>query len=165
VNRQRCGCREPEEIFEYADRQPGDAAHFRAHLAACPRCRELYERELRLSEQLRSVEFHEARSVSREVAMALPTRPTGARFLWAALAGALFVVALFAFDLRGGSPVTLLADATGWLWGISGGLWSVASTMFAAAGSIILAAFILGALADLAIAAALLRRSRRTREV
>src|SRR5919112_928096 len=79
---------DPQVIFELADGALGreQTRVVRDHLEACPGCRKLYEKELRLSAFLGSLELAEPRSVRPGVAMALPTRPLKARLLWAALA-------------------------------------------------------------------------------
>jgi anti-sigma factor RsiW len=155
---------DPEAVFEFADGElgPERAREVRAHLEECPECRELHEKELDLNAFLGSLEFSELRlrSVSRGVAMALPTRPAKARLLWALLAAALLVVALLALDLSGESPVTLIASAMGW-FSIVAGWWEVIQTMLAAGGSAIAVALAVGALLDLVVAAAYLLTSRR----
>ena len=155
---------DPEAVFEFADGElgPERAREVRAHFEDCADCRELYEKELDLNAFLGSLEFSElrSRSVSRGVAMALPTRPARARLLWAVLAAALLVFALFALNLSGESPVTLIVSATGW-FSLAAGWWEVVQTTLAAAGSALAVALAAGALLDLVVAAAVLTASRR----
>lgn len=155
---------DPEAVFEFADGElgPERAREVREHLEDCPGCRELYEKELDLNASLGSLEFSElrSRSVSRGVAMALPTRPARARLLWALLAAALLVFALFALDLSGESPVTPIVGAIGWFSLITGS-WEVIQMMLAAGGSALVVALAAGALLDLIVAAAFLWGSRR----
>lgn len=155
---------DPEAVFEFADGElgPERAREVRAHLEDCPECRELYEKELDLNAFLGSLEFSElrSRSVSRGVAMALPTRPVKARLMWTLLALPLLLVALLALDLSGESPVTLIVGATGW-FSLVAGWWEVIQTTLAAGGSALAVALAAGALLDLVVAAAVLAASRR----
>lgn len=160
------GC-DPERIFELADGVlvPERERAVRSHLAGCEECRRRYRREVNLSSSLCSCDFAEARacSVSRQVAMALPTRPAKARALWALLAAALLVVALAALELGGSDPAALAIGVLGAFWGIATGAADVARTMFPAAAPGILVAFGIGAFADVLIAAAVFSAARRAR--
>lgn len=160
----RCSC-DPEEIFELADGALGaEREHeVRAHLAACPPCRRLYEEELHLNSSLCSL--HAAgppcRSVHRGVAMALPTRPLKARLLWVAVALALLVAASLALSLDGATPAVLAVNAVGFFWGLVSGFADVVRAVLSAASPTLLVALAVGALADLCIAAAVLLAKRR----
>lgn len=168
-----CGC-DPEKVFEFADGggselSPEQEREMREHLAYCPGCREMYERELDLNAFLSSLDFSGARSsrsVSRGVAMALPTRPVGIRILWGLLAGALLVVAFASSGFDGTRPVILTMNAVGACWDFVAGSAAVACMVFTTAGSAILLVLALGALADLLIVFTLLfaSRYRRARE-
>ncbi len=163
-----CGC-DPEVVFELADRAlgPGREREVRRHLGACPGCRGLYEREMRLNERLGSLEFHEAgaRSVRESVAMALPTRPVKARLVWALLAAGLLATALFALVSQGSNPVAFVMDAVETFQGASMILTDVLGTALATAGSMLLVALAVGAVLDLLLAAVLFSVvRRRTRE-
>lgn len=160
---------DPEVIFEFAERTL-DADRERevsAHLDACPGCRELYEREMNLSNHLVSLEFADfrPRSVCEGVAMALPTRPAKARLLWAVLALGLLVVALLALGVAGAQPLALVAGVLGAFWGVVAGAAGLLQVVLATAGWMLLAALLFGAVVDLVIAAVVLSATRRrTRE-
>lgn len=159
-----CNC-EPEVVFELADRalDAGREREVRRHLNACPGCRELYEREVRLNERLGSLEFSEAntRSVCESVAMSLPTRPIKARFLWAFLALGLLATALFALVSQGAGSVAFVMDAVESFQGASMLLTDLLGTALAAAGSIVLVALAVGAVLDILLAAVLFSVARR----
>jgi predicted anti-sigma-YlaC factor YlaD len=154
---------DPQTIFELADGALGRqrAREIRDHLEACPGCRELYEKELKLSALLDSLELAELRSVCPGVAMALPTRPLKARLLWAALALALLLVASLALSLDGTHPGAFAVNALGVFWGVVSGFADVARTILVAAGPVLLVALAVGALLDLSLAAALLWTTKR----
>ena len=159
---------EPEPIFELADSSldPEREREIRAHLRDCRGCRTLYERELRLSASLGSLEFEETNSVCRSVAMALPTRSTKARLLWAMLAVVLLLMASVAMIFFGTNLAVLVVDAMNVFWGFVAGFADVIQVVFAAIGQALLIALAIGAFVDLAIAAVYLGVSRRhTREV
>ena len=163
-----CGC-DPEVVFELAERAlgPGQEREVRRHLDACPGCRELYEREIRLNERLGSLKFSETapRSVCESVAMALPTRPVKARLMWALLAVGLLVTALFALVTQGLNPAASVADAMGTFQDMSLVMSDLLGTALTAAGSVILLALAVGAVLDLLLAAVLFSVvRRRTRE-
>lgn len=166
-----CDC-DHERIFELAvgDLSPEAARDIRRHLQRCPGCRELYEHETELNCYLDSMNFPEPRpcSVHRGVAMALPTRSRAARLSWAALAGALLVVALVYLELNGTEPVMVAMSVLTACWGFVSGSAGIVSAVLTAAGSTILLVLAVGALADLLIALAFvfvrLSRGRRTRE-
>lgn len=161
-----CGC-DPELIFEFADEglDPERERGIRAHLGRCAGCRELYERELDLNTFLGSIEFSEPRavSVSRRVAMAVPTRPVKVRVLWALLAGALLLVALLALEINGAAPVITVFGALEAFWGLASGSAGVVRAFLAVAGPLLLISLGVGALLDLLIAVAVLSASRRAR--
>ncbi len=156
------GC-DPQVIFELADGALGSMQEreVRSHLEDCPGCRELYEREVKLSAFLGSLELAEPRSVRAGVAIALPTRPLKARLLWAAMALALLMVASLALSLDGTNPAVFAMNALGAFWGFVSGFADVARTMLVAVGPVLLIALAAGALLDLALAAALLWMTRR----
>jgi Putative zinc-finger len=159
---------DPESVFELADGSlaPEREREIRAHLRGCSGCQTLYERELRLNASLCSLEFEETRSVCRGVAMALPTRSTKARFLWAALAVVLLLTAAVAMVLYGTNLAVLIVDAMNVYGGFVGGFADVIQVVFAAIGQALLVALAIGAFVDLVIAAVYLGVSRRrAREV
>ena len=160
-------CCDPEGIFELADGAlgPEREQEVRTHLGRCRGCRELYEGELHLNASLVSLEFEESRSVCQGVAMAIPTRSAGMRFLWAGLALTLLSVAAIALILDGINPAVFAVDALGAFLGFASGFADVVRVLFAATGPALLAALAVGALLDLVIAAVYLTISRRrTRE-
>lgn len=166
--RERRSC-EPEAIFELAEGVLGSEREreVRAHLAACPGCREAYEKELSLNASLSALELREppCRSVCRGVAMALPTRPLKARLLWSALALALLFAAVLALSLDGAPPVVLAMNAVDFMWGFVSGSADVTGVALSAVGPTLLVALAVGAVVDLCIAAAvLLVKSRRVRQ-
>lgn len=164
-----CSC-DHEKVFELADGSLSLAqqSDTREHVASCPECRELYERELGLNAYLSSLDFSEmrSRSVCQGVAMALPTRPARVRILWGLLAAALLVAALITLELDGAEPVLLAMSLLGACWGVILSSAGVARAVFAAAGSTILLMLALGALMDVLIALAVVAvsRGRRARE-
>jgi predicted anti-sigma-YlaC factor YlaD len=160
---------DPEAIFELADGALGAEREreVRAHLHGCPECRDLYERELNLNALLETLELAEppSQSVCRGVAMALPTRPLKARFLWAALAVALLLVASLALSLDGTNPAVFAVNALDVFWGLVSGFTDLISTVFIATGTVLPGALAVGALIDLLIAATVIVLTRRrTRE-
>ena len=160
---------DPEAIFELADGALGAEREreVRAHLRGCPECQDLYERELNLNAFLETLEFTEppSRSVSRGVAMALPTRPLKARLLWVALALTLLLAASLALSLDGTNPAVFAANTLGLFWGLVSGFEDVVQSAFVATGTVLLGALAVGALLDLLIAATVLGLTRRrTRE-
>jgi hypothetical protein len=166
-----CGACDPEAVFELADGQAGGkASTVMLHLEGCPGCRELYEREKHLNRQLGSFDGCgvAGRSVSRMVAMALPTRTARSRAVWAMLAVALSLSALLALEVSGRNPAILIFDATAWTSGALVGVWDVARILFAVVGRWVVMALIVGITLDLMIAAVVAaifaRRNRRTRE-
>ncbi len=154
---------DPERVFELADGglPAGAELEVRAHLGRCPACRELYEDELRLNACIASLEVGEARSVCREVAMALPTRLVGGRILWAALALALLGAVSLALSLDGTNPPALALDSVVAFWGFVSGLAEVAEAFLVAAGPGLLVALGVGAILDLLIAGVVFSVSRR----
>jgi hypothetical protein len=158
-----------EAIFELADGALGAdrEREVRAHLRGCPECRNLYEKELNLNTLLETLELAEphSHSVCRGVAMALPTRPLRARFLWAALAFALLLVASVALSLDGTNPAVFAVNALDVFWGLVSGFADLIGIIFIATGTVLLGALIVGALVDLLIAATVIVLTRRrTRE-
>ena len=165
-----CGC-DPEKVFELADGglSVDQEREVREHLASCPGCRELYERERDLSACLGSLDFSRMhrRSVCQSVAMALPTRSLRARVLWGLLAGALLVAALVSLELHGREPVILAMSILSACWGLIVGSTELTRAVFSAAGTTILLALALGTLADVLIALTVVfvrNRGRRVRE-
>jgi predicted anti-sigma-YlaC factor YlaD len=154
---------DPQVIFELADGAlgPVQAREIRDHLEACPGCRELYEKELKLNAILDPLKLAEPRSVCPGVAMALPTRPLKARLIWATLALALLLVASLALSLDGTHPAAVAVNALGVFWGVVSGFTDVARTIVVAASPVLLVALAVGALLDLSLAAALLWTTRR----
>jgi len=154
---------DPEAVFELADGSlvPEREREIRAHLRGCGGCRSLYERELRLNASLGTLEFEQTRSVCRGVAMALPTRSTKARLLWAGLAVILLLATLGAMMLYGANLAVLMIDAMNVFWGFVAGLADVIQVVFAAVGQALLIALAVGAFVDLALAAVYLGVSRR----
>jgi hypothetical protein len=165
-----CGC-DPEKVFELADGglSVDQEREVREHLASCPGCRELYERERDLSACLGSLDFSRMprRSVCQSVAMALPTRSLRARVLWGLLAGALLVAALVSLELHGREPVIPVMSILSACWGLIVGSTELTRAVFSAAGTTILLALALGTLADVLIALTVVfvrNRGRRVRE-
>lgn len=156
---------DPEEVFALAEGvlPPEREAQVREHLGRCLGCRELYERELSLTAYLGSEVFADLRAcrVSNKVAMALSTRSVGARVLWAMLALGLLLVTLLALGVNGINPLILVVDAVTMLGGLVAGLDEAARAVFAVAGSTLLVAFVVGALLDLLIAAAVIAAAAR----
>ena len=154
---------DPEAVFELADGSlvPEREREIRAHLRGCRGCRTLYERELRLNASLGSLEFEETRSVCRGVAMALPTRSTRTRLLWAGLAVVLLLATSVAMILYGANLAVLLVDTMNVFLGFVAGFADVIQVVFAAVGQALLTALVIGTFVDLAIAAVYLGVSRR----
>jgi hypothetical protein len=154
---------DPQVVFELADGAlgPERAREVRAHVGACPGCRKLYERELELNTVLGNLEFAESRSVRPGVVMALPTRPTKTRLLWAALALALLLVASLALSLEGTHPALFAVSSLNVFWGIVAGFTDVAQTILVAAAPVIFVALVVGALLDIVLAVAFLWTTRR----
>ena len=156
-------CCDPKKVFELADRglPPEQALEVRAHLDLCPSCKRLYKEELDLSACMGTLEIGEARSVCREVAMALPTRLVGARILWAGLATALLVAVSLALSLDGTNPAALAVGSVGAFWGFVSGLADVAEAFLVAVGPALLVALGVGTVLDLLIAGVVFSVSRR----
>lgn len=162
-----CVC-DHERIFELADGSLGPDAvrSVLLHLEDCDSCGQLYEQELELNAYLGSEDFSAGRpacSVHRGVAMSLPTRSPLARLLWALLAGSLLMVAIFHLETSDTEPEMLAMGLLAACWGFVSGVVGVVRAVLAAAGPTILYILILGALADLLIAAAYVFASRRRR--
>src|SRR5918992_2997420 len=140
-----CRC-DPRVIFELADGALGreQTREVRDHLEACPGCRKLHEKELRLSAFLGSLELAEPRSVRPGVAMALPTRPLKARLLWATLAMALLLVASLALSMDGTHPAVSAVNALDVFWGVVSGFADVARSILVVIGPILLVALAVG---------------------
>jgi anti-sigma factor RsiW len=159
---------DPEPIFELADGSlgPEREREVRTHLRDCQRCRNVYERELRLNASLGSLEFEQPRSVCQGVAMALPTRSVRARLLWGGLAVVLLLTTTLTLMLGGSNLAALIIEAVGVFWGFVSGMADVIQVVFAVVGPALLVALAVGAVVDLAIAAVYLMVSRRrAREV
>ena len=164
---------DPETVFELADGGlgPEQERKIRDHLAACPGCQDLYERELDLNACLSSLDLSHRRylrSVSQGVVMALPTRPMGRRVLWGLLAGTLLIAALATLKINGTEPVLLAMGILSACWGFVASSADVTRVVLFAAGSTVLIVLVLGALADVVIALAVVsirNRGRRTQEV
>ena len=77
---------DPEPVFELADGSLGPEREREIRAHGEWRLPDSLRGELRLNASLGSLEFEETDSVCRSVAMALPTRSTKARLLWAVLA-------------------------------------------------------------------------------
>jgi predicted anti-sigma-YlaC factor YlaD len=154
---------DPEPVFELADGSlaPEREREIRAHLRGCRGCRTLYERELRLNASLGSLEFDETPSVCRSVAMALPTRSTRARLLWAAIAVVLLLTTSVAMMLYATNLAVLVIDAINVFWGFVAGFADVIQVVFATIGRALLVVLAIGAFVDLVIATVYLAISRR----
>ena len=167
------GC-DPEKVFELADRgavaeslDAGEEREVRNHLARCHECRELYERELGLNACLGSLDFSwtDLRSVHRGVAMALPTRSTVGRIMWGLFAAMLLVTALASLEFEAAQPVVLTMGILGAFLALISGSVEVLSAIVDAAGLTLLLLLVLGTLADVLIAfAVVLSRRRRAQE-
>jgi anti-sigma factor RsiW len=165
---------DPGLVFELVDGSlDGEEARaVREHLRGCPDCRGLYERERALNASLRCMgarraepEASQARSVHRAVAMALPTRGLLMRLLWAVLALVLLAsaVVLAADGVAGGvmAVVGLLSAVRGLVWSAV----EVAEALRKVAGPVLIAALVVGAVVDLALACAIfLARRARARQ-
>lgn len=163
----------PEKVFELADQdaaaeslEVGEEREFRNHLARCRECRELYERELDLNAFLSSLDFQAgSRSVHKGVAMSLPTRSAGGRVMWGLLAVVLLLAALSSLELEAAQPIMLSMGILGAFWALISSSVEVLIAIVDAAGLTILLLLVLGALADLLIALAVVfSRRRRAQE-
>jgi hypothetical protein len=163
----------PEKVFELADQdaaaeslEVGEERELRNHLARCRECRELYERELDLNAFLSSLDFQAgSRSVHRGVAMSLPTRSAGGRVMWGLLAVVLLLAALSSLELEAAQPIMLSMGILGAFWALISSSVEVLIAIVDAAGLTILFLLVLGALADLLIALAVVfSRRRRAQE-
>lgn len=160
---------DPEMVFELADGTlpPEQRGEVRAHLGACPECRDLYEREVNLNAYLECLQSADSpdngsRSVCQGVAMALPTRTMRARLLWGTLAVALLLAALLALNLNGENPITFFTSVVDMIWSLVSGVSRLIVTVFAVAGPFILIALALGAIADVVIAAVVFSAARHS---
>lgn len=159
----------PEKVFELADQdaaaeslEVGEERELRNHLARCRECRELYERELDLNAFLNSLDFQAgSRSVHRGVAMSLPTRSAGGRVMWGLLAVVLLLAALSSLELEAAQPIMLSMGILGAFWALISSSVEVLIAIVDAAGLTILLLLVLGALADLLIALAVVFSWRR----
>ncbi len=160
------GC-DPEAVFELADRELDREREreVRAHLESCSGCLSLYNQEISLSASLSAAKISGGKpcSVSRAVAMALPTRPAKVRLLWAFLSVALLFAALATLQLSGANPINYLSDALGMLWGYVSEFAGVSRVVFAVAGPVLLISLGIGAALDIFIAAAIFSASRHAR--
>ena len=163
----------PEKVFELADQdaaaeslEVGEERELRNHLARCRECRELYERELDLNAFLSSLDFQAgSRSVHRGVATSLPTRSAGGRVMWGLLAVVLLLAALSSLELEAAQPIMLSMGILGAFWALISSSVEVLIAIVDAAGLTILFLLVLGALADLLIALAVVfSRRRRAQE-
>ena len=163
----------PEKVFELADQdaaaeslEVGEERELRNHLARCRECRELYKRELDLNAFLSSLDFQAgSRSVHRGVAMSLPTRSAGGRVMWGLLAVVLLLAALSSLELEAAQPIMLSMGILGAFWALISSSVEVLIAIVDAAGFTILLLLVLGALADLLIALAVVfSRRRRAQE-
>ena len=160
------GC-DPEAVFELADRELDREREreVRAHLESCSGCSSLYNQEISLSASLGAAKIagEQPCSVSRAVAMALPTRPAKVRLLWAVLSVALLFAALAILQLSGANPINYFADALGMLWGYVSEFAGVSRVVFAVAGPVLMISLGIGAILDVFIAAAIFSASRHAR--
>lgn len=161
----RGGC-DPRLVFELAEGalEPGRRRQVLSHLESCPGCRARYERERRLSEQLRQASVPPAGSVCREVAMELPTRPAGVRFAWVFLCLAVLLADGAALVLAGVNPLVFASGLLGLFWAVASGLATAGRVLVEAAGAALLVALAAGALADLLVAAIVISARRRARQ-
>lgn len=155
---------DPELVFELADGAltPERRRQARTHLEACPGCRELYERETDLSARLVALDLGAPRSVCREVAMALPTRPLKVRLLWAAVAAVLLSAAVVALNMVGDSPVAFATGVMGVFWNYAGMFANALGAVLDVAGPALLVALAAGAVADLVLAGVIYAAARRS---
>lgn len=159
-------CCDPEAVFELADGAvgPGRGRELFSHLESCPGCREHYEKEKSLSENLSAIDgagFAETPSVCREVAMALPTRSVKTRFMWAALAVGIILSAVFALVLDGKSPFIAASGMVDALWSVASGFADMAAMIVGLAGPVIVAALVVGAVFDVLVAGVVFSAMRR----
>lgn len=154
---------DPEGVFELAEGEisPERELAVRTHMDRCPGCKELYEEELNLNARLGKLEVGETRSVCREVAMSLPTRPMMVRMIWVGLAGALLLATVLALGLDGTNPAAYAIEVLGAFWGFVSGLSDATEALLVAVGPMLLLALGLGAILDLLIAGAVFSISRR----
>lgn len=156
-----------EAVFELVDGGLGPARRreVREHIDGCPGCKRIYRREIGLSRSLCSMEYAGSGfgSVSRSVAMALPTRRTRARFLWALLSVALLGVSLLALELYQSGPVGPVVDVLGMFWNFISETAELVRAALAAVGPVLLIALGAGALFDLLVATAVVTAVRRSR--
>ncbi len=166
LGREQRKCCDPEVVFEFVDGAlgPKRKKEVSSHLEGCPGCRGHYEREKALSESLCSVGdggFEAPPSVCREVAMALPTRSAGMRFLWAVLALGIFLSAGFALSLGGSSPLAMATGPLEIFWGVASGFADLAMMLASFAGPAIVVALIVGAILDILVAGFVFSAMRR----
>ena len=165
---------DPEKVFELADQDAAaesleawEERELRNHLARCHVCRELYERELDLNAFLNSLDFSQvgSRSVHRGVAMSLPTRSAGGRVMWGLLAAVLLVTALSSLEIEAAQPIMLSMGILGSFWALVSSSVEVLNAIVDAAGLTVLLLLVLGGLADVLIALAVVfSRRRRAQE-
>lgn len=170
--REERACCDPEAVFELVDgaMAPARRRELFSHLESCPGCRDYYEREKTLSDDLSSMRdagFEAPPSVCREVAMALPTRSVKMRFMWAVLALGILLSAVFALSLDGRSPFVMVTGIVDVLWSVASGFADVAAMMLGLAGPVIVVALVVGAVLDILVAgvvfSAMRRRASETR--
>lgn len=165
-----CNC-DPETVFELAEGalSPERESEVREHLARCPGCRDLYEKELDLSAFLLSAEFsglqrEQGASVCRGVAMSLPTRPLRARLLLGFGALALLLTTLLALQVFGVRPAMYTLDALSTGWGFVSGMAEVVEVTLSVAGPVLLLVLAAGALLDLLVVSVVLSIFNRSRQ-
>ncbi|MBX6764776.1 MAG: zf-HC2 domain-containing protein [Rubrobacteraceae bacterium] len=164
------GC-DPARIFELVEGSlgPGEEREVREHLARCRGCRKLYEREAGLSAFLGSMRHCpppvQRGTISRGVAMALPTRSAKARAAWSTLAAVLFVAALLDLERTGGFElVGALTGAFNELSGLISGVAEAVHTGLSVVSWPLFVVLGVGTFVDAVIAVVVLafvRRSRR----
>lgn len=162
------GC-DPERIFELADGglTPEQRREALSHIEKCPECREFYEQELELNARLGSLDFPDPGpcSVSRQVAMSLPTRPLKARALWAILAIMLLAVTTLSLGLGWMEAASLAMGVLTVFWGLAAGVADALRAVLDTVGMWALAALAIGAMADIILAAVIFSATRLARRV
>lgn len=97
--------------------------------------------------------------------MSLPTRSAGGRVMWGLLAVVLLLAALSSLELEAAQPIMLSMGILGAFWALISSSVEVLIAIVDAAGLTILLLLVLGALADLLIALAVVfSRRRRAQE-
>lgn len=173
------GCCDPEEIFELVEGtlEPEERRLIRAHLETCTNCRDRYEREVSLNAGLCSGTPGNPQaggatnciaSVSREVALRIPTRSRLARLMWGMLAIGILITTTLALGFGGDNPIFMATGGTQTVLDYVSAVSDVSALLLALIAPFVLIALAVGFLVDLVIAgivfSALRRRAVRPSE-